>query len=243
LRLGLCISTTYTYRMQWNISSRQARAQLVAHELAAAFPSPDIPLQHRNSFELLVAVILSAQCTDARVNQITPLLFAKAPTPEAMAALPQSAIYQIIKPCGLGPAKSKNLKLMASQLVKEHGGQVPDSREELQALPGVGRKTASVILAQAFGQPAMPVDTHILRSAQRWGLSRQKTPEGVEADICLLYPPETWNALHLQIIYYARAYCGARSCKGPKGEPHCPLCQKLADSTIPATKRTPRAKA
>ncbi len=200
------------------------KAARIAAQLDALFPRPPIPLDHDDPFTLLVSVVLSAQCTDVRVNATTPALFARASTPEAMARLPVAAIEKIIRPCGLAPAKAKNIRAMSALLVERHGGAVPRSFEELEALPGVGHKTASVVMAQAFGVPAFPVDTHIHRLAGRWGLSRARNVAEVERDLKALYPPERWNDLHLQIIYFGRTYCPARA-HDPAA---CPICSWAA---------------
>jgi endonuclease III len=184
------------------------------------FPMPAIPLDHGDAFQLLVAVVLSAQTTDARVNLVTPALFAKAPDPAAMARLTETQIHAFIRTCGLAPGKAKNLRALSKILVEKHGGQVPRTFEELEALPGVGHKTASVVMVQAFGIPAFPVDTHIWRLAGRWGLSRAKNVEEVERDLKRLFPEDRWHALHLQIIYFGRTYCPALR-HDPKA---CPIC-------------------
>ena len=202
--------------------TRQQRADYVRRRLDAYFPAVDVPLAHGDPFTLLVAVILSAQCTDKRVNEITPALFALADTPSRMAALPVATIARIIRSCGLAPAKSKAIKETARLLVERHGGQVPRTFEELEALPGVGHKTASVVMAQAFGVPAFPVDTHIHRLAKRWKLTRGRNVMETERDLKKLFPREAWNKLHLQIIFYGRAHCTARGCTG-----HCPICSSL----------------
>lgn len=198
------------------------RAALVAEELERAFPHPEVPLQHRDAFTLLVAVMLSAQCTDARVNLVTPGLFAAAPTPQALAAMPPEQVRSLIATCGLADTKAHRLVEMARLLQERHGGRVPDSFEELEALPGVGHKTASVVMNQAFGHPAFPVDTHIFRLARRWGLSKGSTVEKVEADLKRVFPKSTWGALHLRIVLWGRTYCPARGCK-----PSCPICAAL----------------
>ncbi len=187
------------------------------------FPEPEVPLAHRDPFTLLVAVILSAQCTDKRVNEITPALFALADTPGKMAALPRATIARIIRPCGLAPAKAKAIQETARLLVARHGGVVPRTFAELEALPGVGHKTASVVMAQAFGCPAFPVDTHIHRLAKRWRLTRGRNVVQTERDLKKLFPQETWHKIHLQIIFYGRAYCSARGCDGHT----CPICSEL----------------
>jgi endonuclease III len=202
--------------------SKKEKAKAIAKILDKIYPDVPIPLEHEDPYTLLVAVILSARCTDARVNQITPLLFDKADTPKKMAALKISDIQKIIQPCGLSPQKSKNIHRMSEILLEEYGGKVPASFEELEALPGVGHKTASVVMSQAFDIPAFPVDTHIHRLARRWGLSSGKNVEQTERDLKELFPEHTWNKIHLQIIYFGREYCPAR---GHKKE-QCPICSK-----------------
>ena len=199
---------------------RQEKAERVAKILDQLFPVIDVPLQHRDPYTLLVAVLLSAQCTDERVNQITPLLFARASTPHEMLGLSVPQIRAIIRPCGLSPAKSKAIRGLSKILVAEHGGEVPQSFEALEALPGVGHKTASVVMAQAFGVPAFPVDTHIHRLAARWGLSRGNNVVRTELDLKALYAPESWNDLHLRIIFFGRRYCPARG----HDLTRCPIC-------------------
>lgn len=203
--------------------TKKERATKIARILDQLYPDVPIPLEHGDAYTLLVAVILSAQCTDVRVNQVTPLLFKKANTPKAMAALTVREIEEIIRPCGLSPAKSKNIHAMSQLLLERHGGNVPQTFEELEALPGVGHKTASVVMSQAFGYPAFPVDTHIHRLAHRWGLSNGKNVTQTEKDLKALYPEETWNKLHLQIIYFGREYCPARG----HDETKCPICSIL----------------
>lgn len=203
--------------------TKKERATKIARILDQLYPDVPIPLEHGDAYTLLVAVILSAQCTDVRVNQVTPLLFKKANTPKAMAALTVREIEEIIRPCGLSPAKSKNIHAMSQLLLEKHGGNVPQTFEELEALPGVGHKTASVVMSQAFGYPAFPVDTHIHRLAHRWGLSNGKNVTQTEKDLKALYPEETWNKLHLQIIYFGREYCPARG----HDETKCPICSVL----------------
>jgi endonuclease-3 len=200
--------------------TRKEKALAIQDLLDQYHPEVPVPLQHQDPYTLLVAVLLSAQCTDERVNQITPSLFAVADNPAAMAKIPVERIRDIIKPCGLSPAKSKAIAGLSEILVREHGGQVPQSFEALEALPGVGHKTASVVMAQAFGVPAFPVDTHIHRLAWRWGLSTGKNVEKTEQDLKKLYPASSWNKLHLQIIFFGRSHCPARG-----HNPHvCPIC-------------------
>lgn len=198
----------------------QSKAAAISAILDQLYPETPIPLRHRDPYTLLVAVVLSAQCTDERVNQITPLLFARADNPADMIKLPVDEIREIILPCGLSPAKSKAIWGLSKILVEQHGGEVPQTFAALEALPGVGHKTASVVMSQAFGVPAFPVDTHIHRLAARWGLSDGKNVEKTERDLKALFPEETWNKLHLQIIYFGRQYCPAR---GHKRE-NCPIC-------------------
>lgn len=198
----------------------KAKALDIQRILEALYPETPIPLQHKDPYTLLVAVLLSAQCTDERVNQITPKLFARADNPADMAKVPVEEIQEIIKPCGLSPMKSKGISGLSKIIMEKHGGKVPESFEALEALPSVGHKTASVVMSQAFGWPAFPVDTHIHRLAARWGLSSGKNVEETERDLKALFPENTWNKLHLQIIYYGRQYCPAR---GHNPE-HCPIC-------------------
>lgn len=200
---------------------RTERAHLIQRRLEELYPDPPIPLDHHNVFTLLIAVLLSAQCTDERVNQVTPDLFALADNPDQMSRVPVAKILKIIRPCGLSPQKSKAISKLSKILVKQHDSQVPQSFEALEALPGVGHKTASVVMAQAFGVPAFPVDTHIHRLAQRWGLTSGKNVKVTEADLKKIFPVEAWNRLHLQIIFYGRQYCTARGCDGTQ----CDLCQ------------------
>lgn len=202
--------------------TRAQRAAIVLEEMEKAFPEPDVPLHHHDAFTLLVAVMLSAQCTDARVNQVTPALFAAAPTPEAMAAMSWPQVREYIATCGLTETKAKRLVETSRLLVERHGGQVPGTFEELEALPGVGHKTASVVMNQAFGHPAFPVDTHIFRLARRWKLSCGKTVEAVEADLKKVFARSTWGKLHIQLVLWGRQYCPARGCK-----PTCAVCSRL----------------
>jgi len=188
---------------------RSEKVSRVLSTLHALYPEPQVPLLHTNPFTLLVAVVLSAQTTDKKVNQVTPQLFAAAPTPEALSMLPVSMIRSLIREIGLAPQKAKALQGLSKQLVEQHGSRVPDSFEALLSLPGVGRKTANVVLSQAFGQPAFAVDTHIHRLAARWGLSRGKTADHTEADLTRWFPRESWNRLHLQMIYFGREHCPA----------------------------------
>lgn len=203
--------------------TRAERAAIVDRRLAELYPETPIPLDHKDAYTLLVAVLLSAQSTDKGVNKVTPKLFAVADTPEKMQHVPVEQIREIIRPCGLSPAKSRAISELSRILVEQHGGQVPRTFEELEALPGVGHKTASVVMAQAFGVPAFPVDTHIHRLAQRWGLTTGKNVEQTEKDLKAVFPREHWNPLHLRIIFYGREYCTARGCDGTV----CPLCREL----------------
>jgi endonuclease-3 len=200
--------------------ARRARAARIAEILDAHIPAPAIPLAHGDAFQLLVAVILSAQCTDARVNLVTPALFARAPTPQAMAQLTAAQIQPYIQTCGLAGSKARAIAELSRLLLARHGGEVPADLAALEALPGVGHKTASVVLAQAFGVPAFPVDTHIHRLAGRWQLSRARSVEEVEADLKALFPPDRWSTLHLQIIYFGRQHCPAKG-HVPAA---CPIC-------------------
>lgn len=199
------------------------RAALVQQRLHELYPEPPIPLHHQDPFTLLVAVLLSAQCTDRKVNSVTPELFRVAGTPEAMAALGERGILEIIRPLGLSKQKAKSLARLSEMLIREYGGEVPRTFEQLESLPGVGHKTASVVMAQAFGVPAFPVDTHVHRLAQRWGLTSGKSVKQTEADLKKLFPRSSWTKLHLQIIYYGREQCTARGCDGRR----CELCREL----------------
>lgn len=197
------------------------RVAFVLERLQALYPVPPVPLDHSDPYTLLVAVLLSAQCTDERVNQVTPALFAAADNPFDMAKLSAEQIREIIRPCGLSPQKSKAIKRLSEILVEDYDGVVPADMEALERLPGVGHKTASVVMAQAFGVPAFPVDTHIHRLAQRWGLSSGKNVAQTEKDLKRLFPEECWNDLHLQIIFYGREFCTARGCDGTV----CDICR------------------
>jgi endonuclease-3 len=204
--------------------TRAEKASRILEILDELYPQPPIPLAHRDPYTLLVAVLLSAQCTDARVNQVTPKLFARAGNPADMARLGVDEIREIIRPCGLSPQKSKAIQQLSQILVERHGGKVPKTFAELEALPGVGHKTASVVMAQAFGVPAFPVDTHIHRLAARWGLSNGRSVEQTERDLKALFPEERWNTLHLQIIYFGREHCPARG----HDLASCPICSWAA---------------
>jgi endonuclease III len=204
-------------------ATKQARADYVDRRLAALYPETPIPLQHQDAYTLLIAVLLSAQSTDKGVNKVTPVLFGLADTPEKMRHMPVEKIREIIRPCGLSPAKAKAISELSRLLVERHGGQVPRTFEELEALPGVGHKTASVVMAQAFHVPAFPVDTHIHRLAQRWKLTDGRSVERTEADLKKLFPRDHWNKLHLRIIFYGREHCTARGCDGTV----CEICREL----------------
>lgn len=203
--------------------TRLERATRIQGVLAVLYPETPIPLNHWDPYTLLIAVLLSAQCTDARVNLITPALFSRAATPEAMMEVPVEEIRDLIRPCGLSPRKSLAISQLSRILVEKHGGRVPQDFVALEALPGVGHKTASVVMAQAFGVPAFPVDTHIHRLAQRWELTNGKSVEQTEADLKQLFPRDQWNQLHLRIIFYGREHCPARGCDGTT----CGLCREL----------------
>lgn len=194
---------------------KNERANFVLTHLNKLYPETPSPLSHKNMFELLIAVLLSAQCTDRRVNKVTPALFKLANTPFDMLNIPIETIYNIIRPCGLAPKKSKAILKLSDILVRQYNGIVPDSYEKLEALPGVGHKTAAVVLSQGFGHPAFPVDTHIHRLAQRWGLTKKgNNVVKTERDLKAIFPKSEWNRLHLQIIFYGREYCSARGCNG-----------------------------
>lgn len=215
-------------------AARAERAARIRKILDELYPAPPIPLGHDDPFTLLVAVVLSAQCTDVRVNEVTPRLFARARTAEGMAGLSVKEINRIVRPCGLAPTKAKNIRAMSRLIVERHGGRVPETFEELEALPGVGHKTASVVMVQAFGKPALPVDTHIHRLAARWGLSSGKNVVETERDLKRLFPEEAWGAVHLQIIYFGREHCPARGHE-PAG---CPICAWAGPRRrVPATRR------
>ena len=202
---------------------KSQKAEIILKELKKLYPSPPIPLDHNNDFTLLVAVVLSAQSTDKKVNELTKKLFKIADTPEKMVELGVSKIYEYIKQLGLSNQKSKNIYLLSKLIIKKFHNQVPNSYEELESLPGVGHKTASVIMSQVFGIPSFPVDTHIHRLSQRWGLTKGDNVRQTEKDLKKLFPIEEWNTLHLQIIFYGREYCTARGCDGTK----CLMCRTL----------------
>lgn len=205
------------------------RVEYIQRRLEELYPETPIPLDHTNSFTMLVAVLLSAQCTDARVNIVTPALFELADCAEEMEKLSVEEIDAIVRPCGLAPRKAKAIQGLSEILVRKHGGEVPESFEALEELPGVGHKTASVVMSQAFGVPAFPVDTHIHRLAQRWKLTSGKSVVQTEADLKRLFPKELWNKLHLQIIFYGREFCSARGCDGTV----CEICR----TCFPARKK------
>jgi endonuclease-3 len=204
---------------------KKERVEFISQTLERLYPETPVPLDHKDPFTLLVAVLLSAQCTDERVNKITPALFETADNPFDMAQVPVDDIREIIKPCGLSPFKSKAISGLSQILIEKYNGEVPQSFEELEALPGVGHKTASVVMSQAFGVPAFPVDTHIHRLAERWKLSSGKNVDQTEKDLKRLFPKETWNKLHLQIIFYGREFCPAR---GHKLE-NCLICRTISE--------------
>ena len=214
--------------------NKAARAAFVERRLEELYPDTPIPLVHRDTYTLLVAVVLSAQCTDKRVNEVTPALFALASRPEEMAHVPVEKINAIVRPCGLAPMKAKAISRLSQIIVEKHAGQVPRTFEALEELPGVGHKTASVVMSQAFGVPAFPVDTHIHRLAARWGLSDGRSVEQTERDLKKLFARERWNALHLRIIFYGREHCTARGCDGTV----CEICRTL----YPGQRRVVRVK-
>jgi endonuclease-3 len=203
--------------------TKHERAAFVLRELTKLYPDPAIPLDHSDAFTLTIAVLLSAQCTDKRVNLVTPALFARARTPETMVTLPIEEIQNMIRPCGLSPQKAKAIWGLSQKLLLEHDGKIPRTLEELEDLPGVGHKTAQVVMAQAFGVPSFPVDTHIHRLAHRWGLSDGRSVLQTERDLKSLFEEKHWNKLHLQIIYYGREHCSARGCDGTV----CEICRTL----------------
>lgn len=221
--------------------TRAEKARRITEILDRIHPDPPIPLEHEDPYTLLVAVLLSAQCTDVRVNQVTPRLFAKARKPAEMARLSEETIREIIRPCGLSPSKARAIRELSRILVEEHGGEVPRSFEELEALPGVGHKTASVVMAQAFGEPAFPVDTHIHRLAARWGLSSGRNVQQTEADLKKVFPRERWSDLHLKIILFGREHCPARG----HDLSSCPICswaatrKRIREESAPARRRRP----
>jgi endonuclease III len=215
-------------------ATKAAHAAHIDQRLAELYPETPVPLAHKDAYTLLIAVLLSAQCTDKRVNEVTPALFALADNPAAMARVPVEKIQAIIRPCGLSPQKARAISQLSHILVERTGGEVPKTFAELEELPGVGHKTASVVMAQAFGVPAFPVDTHIHRLAQRWGLTTGKNVEQTEKDLKRLFPAAHWNALHLRIIFYGREHCTARGCDGTV----CEICRTV----YPERKRAVRVK-
>ena len=200
---------------------KSERALIIKKILDETYPRTPVPLNHKDTYTLLIAVLLSAQCTDERVNQITPALFKLAPNPKKMSQMSVEKIYEIIKPCGLGPQKSRAISKLSKILVNNYEGKVPNNFSDLEKLPGVGHKTASVVMSQGFGVPAFAVDTHIHRLAQRWGLTNGKNVKKTEEDLKKIFPKESWNKLHLQIIFWGREYCTARSCYGLE----CKICK------------------
>tara|TARA_B100000927_G_scaffold57837_1_gene44720 strand:- start:767 stop:1420 length:654 start_codon:yes stop_codon:yes gene_type:complete len=204
------------------------KANLITDMLDKQYPKTPVPLNHDDIYTLLIAVLLSAQCTDKRVNEVTPHLFNIADDPLSMSKLSEKKIYSIIKPCGLGPKKSKAIKLLSKILVKDYGGKVPENLNALENLPGVGHKTASVVMSQGFGHPAFPVDTHIHRLAQRWKLTNGKNVTQTEKDLKRIFPEESWNKLHLQIIFWGREFCQAHECFALK----CKICKAINPKRI-----------
>jgi endonuclease-3 len=215
--------------------TKSERVSYILHRLEELYPETPVPLDHSDPFTLLIAVLLSAQCTDVRVNQITPNLFGElGNTPQALATQPVAKIEAIVKPCGLGPQKAKAIQKLSQILLDQHGGQVPCDLAALEELPGVGHKTAQVVMAQSFGVPSFPVDTHIHRLAQRWKLTDGKNVTQTERDLKRLFPEASWNKLHLQIIFYGREFCSARGCDGTV----CEICTTL----FPERKRALKTK-
>ncbi|MES2620705.1 MAG: endonuclease III [Bacteroidota bacterium] len=203
--------------------TKKERVDFIIQQLESLYPNPEIPLDHTDAYTMLISVLLSAQCTDKRVNLTTPHLFKKADTPQKMIQLSVKEIEDIVRPCGLAPAKSKAIHRLSEILLEKHKGEVPDTFEDLEHLPGVGHKTASVIMTQVFGKSAFPVDTHIHRLMHRWKLSNGKSVEQTERDAKRLFPENLWNKLHLQIIYFGREYCAARG----HDKEHCPICNEI----------------
>ena len=201
--------------------NKKERVKFIIKTLDNIYPNTPVPLKHNNLYELLIAVLLSAQCTDERVNKVTPILFAKANSPENMIKLKLKNIYDIIRPCGLAPKKSKAIYNLSKIIISKYNGLIPDNLNDLETLPGVGHKTASVVVSQGFGVPAFPVDTHIHRLSQRWKLTNGKNVKQTEKDLKRLFPKCKWNKLHLQIIFYGREFCTARECYGIK----CKICK------------------
>lgn len=222
---SLTESITSTHQ---NDMTKKEKAKLIHRILDKLYPKVEPPLHHKDAYTLLISVLLSAQCTDERVNKITPLLFSKADNPYDMAKLTQDEIREIIKPCGLSPMKSKGIYGLSKILIEKYGGQVPNSLEALESLPAVGHKTASVVMTQWFDVPAFPVDTHIHRLARRWGLSSGKNVEQTEKDLKKLFPESAWKKLHLQIIYFGRAFCPAKKHDWKQ----CPICSKYSSTAL-----------
>ena len=213
--------------------TKAERAHYVQQRLAELYPDPPIPLDHTDTFTLLVAVLLSAQCTDKRVNEVTPTLFGRlGKTPQALATQPVEEILEIVRPCGLGPQKAKAIQQLSQIIVERFEGKVPETLEDLETLPGVGHKTAQVVMAQAYEVPSFPVDTHIHRLAQRWKLTDGRSVVQTERDLKRLFEEKHWNKLHLQIIYYGREHCTARGCDGTV----CEICRTLFPERVKATK-------
>ena len=208
--------------------TRKEKAERIGRILDRIYPQPPIPLEHRDPFTLLIAVLLSAQTTDVQVNKVTPALFARASAPAAMAALPESEILALIRSCGLAPGKARNIKRLSETLLRDYAGNVPMDLEALESLPGVGHKTASVVMVQAFGVPAFPIDTHIHRLARRWRLSKGNNVEQTERDLENLFPRVEWGKRHLQIIYFGREYCPARQHRRDS----CPICSWAAPKNV-----------
>ena len=204
------------------------KANLITSILNKHYPETPVPLNHDDNYTLLIAVLLSAQCTDKRVNEVTPHLFNIADDPLSMSKLSEKKIYSIIKPCGLGPKKSKAIKMLSKILVKDYGGEVPENLSALENLPGVGHKTASVVMSQGFGHPAFPVDTHIHRLAQRWKLTNGKNVTQTEKDLKRIFPEKSWNKLHLQIIFWGREFCQAHECFALE----CKICKAINPKRI-----------
>ena len=216
------------------VISKDRKVEDIVNILEKLYPKTPIPLKHKDPFTLLVSVVLSAQCTDERVNQITPILFDNADTPLKMSRLPVGKIEKIIRPCGLSPQKSKAISGLSKLIVNKHNSKVPQNFKDLENLPGVGHKTASVVMSQGFGYPTFPVDTHIHRLAQRWGLTNGKNVIQTEEDLKKIFPKRSWNKLHLQIIYYGREYCKARECYG--------LTCKICTTCYPGRKKPLKTK-
>ncbi len=216
------------YYATFDSMKKSERAKIILKILDQAYPKTPIPLDHKDIYTLLVAVLLSAQCTDERVNQVTPKLFKLASSPKKMSTVSQDKIYKIIKPCGLGPKKSKAIRDLSLILVNKYDSIVPDNFEDLEKLPGVGHKTASVVMSQGFGVPAFAVDTHIHRLAQRWGLTKGKNVKTTEADLKKLFDKSLWNKLHLQIIFWGREFCQAKACYGLD----CEICKSCYPKRI-----------